>query len=211
MNDHNKNKSRIIGDCVPSQLYITSNNEQNYTLSLFIIVSDHIHHHLSLNTSHHHLSSRARVQCQHIVSEISAAGQRQSEPWETGRAPMSSSLIQIIIPSFTHPDYRPWPCLSHGKWKQNWNKTISEFYWHRFSRRRKSLFLNTWHFRGKRWIEKMWMRLQTSNVRAPLSLHWMREFVVWIPILFLCFCTLWSHYAALCAHIMLRGTHLECH
>lgn len=52
------------------------------------------------------------------------------------------------------------------------------------------------------------MRLQTSNVRECLipllSPHRMREFVVWIPILFLCFCTLWSHYAALCAHIMLR-------
>ena len=96
LNDPNKNKSRIIGDCVPSQLYITSNNEQNYTLSLFIIVSDHIHHHLSLNTSHPSLPSKAGVS--DCVGEISAAGQRQSEPWETGRASMSSSLIQIMNP-----------------------------------------------------------------------------------------------------------------
>ena len=74
LNDPNKNKSRIIGDCVPSQLYITSNNEQNYTLSLFIIVSDHIHHHLSLNTSHPHLPSKARVRCQRLCRRDQCSG-----------------------------------------------------------------------------------------------------------------------------------------
>ena len=50
---------------------------------------------------------------------------------------------------------------------------------------------------GKRSTEKRWMRLQTSNVRegltSLLSSYWMREFVVWIPILFLCF----AHYGAI--------------
>ena len=45
----------------------------------------------------------------------------QAEPWETGRASMSSSLIQIMNPK-QHSSWLQTLTLSHGKWKQNRNK-----------------------------------------------------------------------------------------
>ena len=151
-------------------------------------------------------------ECQRLYRRTQCSGTR-SEPWETGRASMSSSLIQIMNPK-QHSSWLQTLTLSHRKWKQNRNKIKQGdkerdiFYWHRFSRRRKSQYqlLEYLTFEGKALNREKVDEITNFKCQSisPLLLELNERVCCLDPDFVFVFCTLWSHYAALCAHIMLR-------